>query len=155
VIVSFSRDRYPERYLRLGLTEKNVQALVLARLRKHCCWVHVVDAGAAKLRGRAFGALRRAGASTAALAGGTGVKRGITDIVGITGDGRPLFVEVKAPEHLAPSSKTGRLVQVEEAGEPTSQQIAFVTEAAKRGAAAGFAWADTDVDEILGVGRRA
>ncbi len=155
MIVSFSRDRYPERYLRLGLTEKNVQTLVLARLRKHGCWVHVVDAGAAKLRGRAFGALRRAGASTAVLAGSTGVKRGITDIVGIAGDGRPLFVEVKMPEHLAPSPKTGRLIRLEEPGEPTPEQIVFVTEARKRGAAAGFVWADTDVDEILGVGRRA
>lgn len=155
MILAFDRTRYPEDYLRRGFSEANVQLVVLARLRQLGCWAHIVDAGAALLRGRAVGALRRAGASTAALVGRTGIAAGISDILGIAPDGRPLFVEVKAPAWLAPSSLTRRLTQRRAAGAPSEDQIAFLLEAERRGAVAGIAWAASDVDAILESARRA
>jgi hypothetical protein len=79
----------------------------------------------------------------------TGMTPGIVDVHGITAEGRPLHIEVKAPEWLAPSPTTGRLVQVRAAGEPTLEQVAFVLAARKHGSAAGFAWGPIDVDCIL------
>jgi hypothetical protein len=155
VILAFDRSRYDEAYLRHGYSEANVQLVVIARLRQLQCWVHVVDAGADKLRRQAAGALRRAGARTAAIVGRTGMDPGIVDIVGIAADGRPLFVEVKRPAWLAPSHLTGKLTQRHAAGELTEDQRAFLLEAERRGAVAGVAWAALDVDAIVAGARRA
>jgi hypothetical protein len=156
LILAFDRSRYPVDYLRAGYSEENIQPLIVARLRQLRCWVHVVDAGAKTLRGRAFGALRRAGASTVAVQyGSAGSDATIPDLIGIAPDGRPLFIECKRPEHLARSPKTGALVQKRPAGEPTERQVSFLLEAERRGAVAGVAWAALDCDAILAASRRA
>lgn len=155
MILTFDRTRYPEDYLRRGLSETNVQILVLARLRQLGCWVHVVDVGADRLRRTAAGALRRAGVRGAAIVGRTGMAAGIPDVVGIAPDGRALFVEVKAPAWVQFSPLTGKLRQRRAAGAPSEDQRAFLLEAERRGAVAGVAWAASDVDAIVTGARRA
>jgi hypothetical protein len=111
-----------------------------------------VDAGAKKLRGRAVGALRRAGVARpeAALAGATGAGiAGLADVVGTLKGGRSVYVEVKAPAWLGPSRRTGRMVQKRAAGEPTPEQLAFLLDAVRKGAVAGVAWSMRDVVELL------
>ena len=149
---TFDASRYPEVWLRAGLDEGRVQALLLQHLRGHGCWVWPVDVGAAALQGRAAGALRRAGVRRpeALLRGrAPGGVAGLPDIHGIAPGGRPLYVEVKRPQHLVPSAKTGRLIQRHPAGEPTREQLAFLLEARRRGALAGVAWGPQDLAEIL------
>lgn len=155
----FDARRYPKSYLLLGLPEKEVQALVVANLRSRGCFVVVVDAGAAKLRGRAFGALRRAGISNPnqLLVGRTGIAAGLPDIIGCTLDGRFLAVECKAPARFAVAQKikyvgspTMQLLRVERAaGEATGPQLAFIREVRRRGGLAGVAWHPLDVQGIL------
>lgn len=111
---AFDATRYPPAYLRLGIREEHVQAATLAALRGRGALVFPVDSGAKLLRGRAVGALRRAGVGQpeAVLYGATGAGfHGLADLVGILPGGRALFVEVKAPAWLAPSRRTGRPVQ--------------------------------------------
>ncbi len=143
MIAAFDRSRYPEAYLRLGFLEARVQLLVLARLRQLGCRAFVVDSGAARLRGRAA----RAGLFLGGTA--TGMEPGISDVHATAPGGRAVYVEVKAPAWLVPSKATGRLVQRRAAGEPTEEQIAFIERHLRAGAAAGFAWAASDVDGIL------
>lgn len=152
MITSFDRSRYPEAWLRHGFDEKRVQALLLQHLRGRGCWCWTVDVGAAALQGRAAGALRRAGVRRpeALLRGrAPGGEPGLPDIHGIAADGRPLFVEVKRPQHLVVSPKTGRLIQRHAAGEPTPEQLAFLAKARARGALAGVAWGVVDLGPIL------
>lgn len=152
MITVFDRSRYPEAWLRLGPTERQVQAQVLAHLRGQGCWCWSVDVGAAALQGRAAGALRRAGVRRpeALLRGrAPGGEPGLPDVHGLTRDGRPIFVEVKRPAHLVVSPATGRLIQRHEAGAPTPEQLAFLAKARSKGALAGVAWGPTDLEEIL------
>lgn len=149
---AFDASRYPEVWLRSGLDEARVQALLLAHLRARGCWCWTVDVGARALQGRAAGALRRAGVRRpeGLLRGrAPGGEAGLPDIHGIAPGGAPLFVEVKRPAHLVVSPKTGRLIQARPAGEPTPQQLAFLAKARSLGALAGVAWGPQDLNSIL------
>jgi hypothetical protein len=156
--VAFDHARYPPAYLRLGLDEDQVQARVVARLRALGWFAHPVDAGAREVRGRVRGALGRCGITSAAvfaaLANGGAAEDGFPDVVGVyRGTGRALFVEVKRPASMEPSPRTGRLIVKRPAGQPTPQQVAFLTEARRCGAAAGVVWSERDLDGILAVPR--
>lgn len=146
----FDRSKYPEAWLRLGLLEAAVQRHVLTRLAARRCWTYVVDSGAARLHGRVAQLARQHRIPPGALgAMATGMNRGIVDVHGITFEGRPVHIEVKAPAWLVLSPKTRKLVQKRAAGEATPEQVAFVLAARRAGSAAGFAWGPVDVDRIL------
>lgn len=149
MITAFDPSRYPQAYLRAGYREATVQRLVLVRLRQLGYRPFVVDSGAARLRGRAA----RAGVFLGGAS--TGMARGIADVHGTGPGGRAVYVEVKAPAWLAPSPKTGRLIQRRAAGEPTPEQIRFLEEHLRAGAVAGVAWGPQDVDTILAAGSAA
>ncbi len=152
MITTFDASRYSEAWLRSGLDESRVQALILQHLRGRGCLVWVVDVGARALQGRAAGALRRAGVRRpeAMLRGrAPGGEPGLPDIHGIAPGGEPLFVEVKRPAHLVTSPKTGRLIQRHAAGEPTPEQLAFLAKVRARDALAGVAWGPVDLNVIL------
>lgn len=149
---AFESARYPPGYLRLGVSEAQVQTAVIAALQVRRALVFPVDAGARMLRGRAVGALRRAGARhpEALLAGRTGAGvRGLADLIGILPGGRALFVEVKAPAWMVGSPATGRLVQKRAAGAPTDEQLAFLAHVHRQGGVAGVVWSARDLDAIL------
>lgn len=149
----FDASRYATAYLRTGISEAQVQVATLAALRARRALVFPIDAGARLLRGRAVGALRRAGARQPErhLVGLTGAGvAGLADLVGILPGGRALFVEVKAPAWLAPSPSTGRLIQKRAAGEPSEAQLRFLADARRWGAAVGVVWSARDLDTILG-----
>lgn len=149
----FVASRYPPGYLRSGISEAQVQDAAIAALRARKALVYPVDAGAKVLRGRAVGALRARGVRNpeAMLAGRTGAGvAGLADLIGVLPGGRALFVEVKAPAWLAPSPKTGRLIQKRAAGEPTDAQLSFLEEAWYRGAVAGVVWSALDLDALVG-----
>jgi len=140
--------RYAEPYLMAGVTEADVQGSILEVLRVLGIPALAVDAGAKKLRGRAFGALRRAGASTLALKGQTGAGcSGLSDIIGCIPGGRALFLEVKAPAWFT-RGKRG-LITKRAAGKPSPQQLAFLSTMHRAGAVVGVAWSSADLALIF------
>lgn len=150
---AFDRTRYALPYLCAGVPESEVQATTLRHLAALGIPAIAVDAGAAKLRGRAWGALKRAGVQDpgAELNGTTGAGiAGLTDIVGCLPGGRALFLEIKRPAQFAPSKASlGRLVVRKEPGAPTTQQIGFLTTMGQAGAVVGIIWGPGDLEEIL------
>lgn len=146
--------RYPPAYLRAGLAEGDVQRAVLDRLLAGGHFAVPVDSGAKHLRGRAAGALRRAGVANpdAVLFGRTGAGlAGLADVVGCTKHGRMLAIECKRPAHYVVSPKTGALVLAKNGapGEATDQQLRFLDECHRRGGIAGVVWAVRDLEELL------
>jgi hypothetical protein len=93
----FDRGRYPPGYLAIPHPESEVQGEILDLLSALRILALPIDAGARTLRGRAFGALVRAGRRdlTSALVGKTGAgTAGLPDIWGIIPPkGRALYVE--------------------------------------------------------------
>jgi hypothetical protein len=145
----WDRSRYKESWLLLRPSEAQIQAAVLDCLSRRGIPALAVDAGAKRLRGRAFGALRRAGASTACLSGATGAGiAGLADIVGCLPGGRALFLECKAPEHLEPAPGGGYR-QVGGAGKPSPQQLGFLDAMHGAGACVGVVWSVDDLAEVL------
>lgn len=145
----WDRSRYKASWLCLRPSEAQVQAAVLEMLYWRGIPALAVDVGAKRLRGRAFGALRRAGASTACLSGATGAGiAGLADIVGCLPGGRALFLECKAPEHLAAVPRGG-FRQVESAGKPSPQQLGFLDAMHGAGACVGVVWSVEDLVEVL------
>ena len=154
----WDRSRYKASWLCLRPSEDDVQAACLSKLSFLGIPAMPVDAGAKLLRGRAYGALRRAGASTACLKGQTGAGfAGLADIIGVIPRsvhrldfpwGIPLFLELKAPEHLEPSPGGG-FRQVEAAGKPSSQQLGFLDAMHGAGACVGVIWSCEDLDFVL------
>lgn len=143
--LAWDRSRYPQAWLLAGWPEAKVQIAALAALVQLGVWVHAVDAGNRNLAGRARAALGRAGINPAvALAGRSSTAAGFPDLAGIAPDGSPLFIEMKRPEHLVVSLRTGKLIQEHAAGEPTDDQVEFLTQAFRRGARAGVAWSVQD-----------
>jgi hypothetical protein len=147
---TFERARYAAAYLLEGPTEAVVQARVLQALAARRILAWPVDAGAARLRGRAALALRWAGVDPKALHGtSSGGIAGLADVVGILPGGRALFVEVKRPACYRTSPKTGRLILRHAAGEATDAQLLFLERAHRQGAVAGLTWGPTDLAPLL------
>jgi hypothetical protein len=155
-ITAFDRARYPTAYLLQGWPEIAVQNQALGILRQLGAFVEAVDVGAAKLRGRAVGALRRAGVCDPdrLLVGRAAGRKGVVDIIGCLDGGQALFIEVKKPAKYATSPATGKLIIEDKAGEPTDEQLEFLYQAHLRGAAAGIIWAPFDVHALLPGGAR-
>ena len=147
----FEASRYSPAYLRQGVPESVVQAACVARLRALGAAVDIRDTGAAKLRGRAYGALKRRGVKDprALLKGFTGAGSvGASDLVFTLPGGRAGFLEVKAPGRWVEGAR-GRLVQDDGPGQPTPEQLEYLERRRLLGAVVGVAWAALDVDVIL------
>ena len=153
-ICKFDRARYSDSWLALQIPESNIEKNILEKLRWKGILAVKTDTGAKTLRGRAVGLAKRLGGSKEDLAvmnaGRTaaGVK-GLPDVVGILPGGRSIMLEIKAPLWLARSPKTGKLVVKRQAGEPSDEQIDFLTRAHRQGAIVGVVWAPEDLDRIL------
>lgn len=144
---TFDRERYPRNYLLMHPDEDGLEATALSFLAARGIPCAKTDAGAKRLRGRAAGALRRAGVERpdALLRGATGVKQGLTDIVGALPPlGRGLFVEVKQPAWL---DARGRIVR--SANTPTQDQLDFLNSMHRAGALVGVIWHISDLEELL------
>jgi hypothetical protein len=152
----FDRDRYPGPWLCLRPTEEDIQKATMDRLLRLGIKAWEVDAGAKTIRGRAMAALkmaRRMDLARYVNQGQTGAaSKGFVDIVGVLRGGRALLIECKRPEWLGPSPKTGKIIQVEPAGEPAPEQLAFLDTAHAQGALVGIVWSPNDLDEILARG---
>lgn len=157
----WDRSRYKESWLCLRPSEEDIQAATMARLSFLGIPAAVVDAGAKKLRGRAIGALRRQGVAprdaAALLRGQTGILTGLVDIIGTIPPrvhrlpfpwGIPFYIECKAPEHLEPSPRGG-FRQLDPAGVPSGDQLAFLDAMHRAGARVGVIWSVDDLQEVL------
>ena len=150
------RERYPVDYLLGHVSEHDVQLVTLAKLRAYGIPALAVDAGARTLRGRAIGALKRAGADAQAVAfvnnGSTGAGlAGLADVVGaLPGSGRALFLELKAPEWLDPSNRReGQFIVARKPGKPTLEQLGFLNTMHHAGALVGVIWHASELDMLL------
>lgn len=155
---AFDPAAYSAFYLLNCVPESAVQAAILESLQWRGIPAVAVDAGAAKLRGRAYRALKASGQNARGiLAGQTGAgMEGFPDIIGtIPGRllglqlGVPLFIEVKAPRWIEESPKTGKLIQKAKEGLPTIEQLTFLGTMHDAGAVVGIAWSVDDLDKIL------
>lgn len=134
-------------------TEKAVQKQILELLDLRGIFAWPVDAGAKMIRGRATGALKRAGLDDAArfvnFGQAGGARKGVVDIHGILDGGRALCIEVKQPEWLTVNGSSSDLIQLRGAGKPTDDQLKFLLAAHAAGAVCGVAWSTEDVEAIL------
>jgi hypothetical protein len=154
----------PEQLLQ-KITEEEIQITTILQLRALSCWVKRVDVGAKIIRGRAIGALAKAGVpkKDAAIAlrpthagAPTDADPGFSDLHGIIGRGpfrgRPFYLECKRPPHYSPSeSKLGRMVIESRAGELTDDQLRFLLEARAMGAIVGVFWHPQEALKLLGL----
>lgn len=147
----WDRDRYPESYLRRHVPEESVQSAILGLLAARKVFAWPVDSGAKTIRGRAYGALKGGGLPTTSLIGRTGAApKGVCDIIGVQREtGRAVLIEVKRPEWLGRSAKTGKLIQFQPPGTPTIEQLEFLQMGFAFGALVGVAWSIEDADLIL------
>ena len=152
MIETFDVSRYPEAYLRHGISEALVQVACVAYLKAR--WraeVTVIDVGDAHLRGRAARLIAAAGGNPRQMFGQPGqMAPGIVDLAVTFPGGRAGWFEVKRPAHLISSPKTGRLIQKAAAGAPTPEQLAFLKRQERAGAVVGVLWWAKDLDAILG-----
>lgn len=147
----FNPALYPPAWLRLPHDEdRDVIPALLAALRALGCQVEHVDAGAKTLRGRAFGAIRRAGGNPAYVMRGTtgAAPKGTPDILGCAKDGRAVAIEAKRPVLL---DAQGRVI--ESAGKPTDAQLDWLDGVWTRGGIAGVAWGPWDAQRIVAASR--
>ena len=148
---AWDAGRYQPTYLRLARTEASVQLAILDFLNHRHVLAWATDSGAKTLRGRAVGALRRAGHKdpNAALVGRTGAAHaGHPDIIGLAcwpkHPGRMVAIEVKKPAHII----AGRIASPP--GLPTAAQLAFLDRVYRAGGVVGVAWSVDDAAIILG-----
>lgn len=156
----FHREAYSDFYLLSCLSEAVVQAQIKEALEKMGLLAWVVDVGAKKVRGRACGALRKAGVANPAQVlrakhpGASDAPQGFPDIHGLiptrlsaTGILVPFYIEVKRPLWLK-FGKRGLAVD-QQPGKPTPEQLAFLLSAHLVGACCGVAWSVADSNKIL------
>lgn len=149
----WDRVRYAVAWLCTRPSEASVQAQILGWLARAGVRAFPSDAGARPLRGRAIGALRRAGvdgeAATRALKGRTGTAEGVSDLIGTLPGGRSLYLEVKQPAWLEWLSHRGTARQLRGAGLPTPEQLRFLLEMHDQQALVGVVWSVEDAQAIL------
>lgn len=148
---TWDRSRYDHQWLLMCPTEDNVQKQLLTALAFRGIFAFPVDSGDKNLRGRAYGAMKRAGREDLIghLHGRSASYMGVSDIIGTMPNGRSLYIEAKAPEWLT-YGKRKDLVQKRPAGRPTEEQLAFLLDAHEHKAIVGVAWSPKDLEIILG-----
>jgi hypothetical protein len=147
---SWDRKNYSDGQLYRRAPESTIQAECISALVSLGFVCFTVDAGAKALRGRAYGALRRANLGTGSLNGRAGAaQKGVVDIVGVRRrDGKALFIECKA-NAWARTGKRGLRID-RPAGRPTEEQLDFLHRMYQAHAIVGVAWSMTDVHRIVG-----
>jgi len=154
----FDRSGYSILYLTAQVPETKVQTECLELLNTLGIPASPVDVGGKTLRGRAYGALVRAGRKdlVSQIAGkqGAGIA-GVPDLIGTipaammgTPWGVPLYLEMKAPAWYE-VGKRGALVLKRAAGSLTTEQRQFLTTMTKAGAVCGVCWSVGDLRKIL------
>ena len=148
----YERSRYPLGWLTSGVDEDVVVQAVINRCRSLGAEVAVVDSGAKQLRGRAVGALMRAGRRDLLKhvnRGTTGVgESGLSDLIGTLPGGQALYLEVKRPEHLEPGVRA-RWRILREHGQPTDEQLRFLNRMWTAGACCGVVWSPDDAERVI------
>lgn len=144
MILTFDRRRYGDNILKFYTTEAEVQEAILGALTYLRVKAFPVDAGAKALRGRAVGALKRAGLSAEALKGRTGIQAGVSDVIGTLPGGRALYIEVKVPCRLDSSGHVATA-----AGRPTKEQVDFLEMMQAQGAVCGVCWSAVDAIDLV------
>ena len=143
----FDASRYPEIYLASQVSEAQVQRDILDLLHFYGVDAVPIDAGGRRQRGRMIAAAKSAGVSLsgAGLSGGE-IQPGFADLEATLAPlGRSLYIEVKAPAWRAGGSL------IRPAGKPSPEQLVFLLEKHRRGAAVMVAWSSGDVEAHLGV----
>lgn len=149
-LFTWDRSRYSPAYLMLGCQESVVQKGVLDFLAARDIFAFAVDAGGARLRGRAHAAILKAGGNAGALHGAAGGSvAGIPDIIGTLPSGRSIYIECKRPEWLESFAGGAVLRQLRPAGKLRPDQLAFLTRAEASNALCIVAWHFTDVERAL------
>jgi hypothetical protein len=150
----FDRSRYALSWLQLCVPESNVEETILHSLKVRGIQAEKIDAGGRAMRGKLLQVLRRFGIAAptankiAAMVFGS-APTGWLDITGVLPGGRALFIEVKAPEWLERSEKTGRLIQKRKAGTPEPEQLDFMVRMHRQGALVGICWSPDDLGDLL------
>lgn len=146
-------SRYKRAYLFAGVPEDQVQMTIRQALQFHRIEAAVVDAGAAAVRGKVWGALMKfriaeavAKAIMQAITNVSAAPPGWSDLNGCLAPlGRAFYIEVKAPARLDPQRGT----IITRAGVPTADQLNFLDRMHARGALVGVAWSVDDALQIL------
>jgi hypothetical protein len=141
-------SHYSEPFLAIRHSEADIQRMVVHVLQGYGCLTVNVDAGAKVMRGRAAGALMRAGVSAGAargaLLGRTGAaSRGTPDVLGCSRYGEFIALEVKVPAHVV----DGRVKR--SAGKPSDEQLRWLSDAHRRGAIVAVVWGPTDIPRLF------
>lgn len=157
MILAWDRSRYPApARFQIPRDERDVQLGVVATLKAAGVLAFPVDAGFAKLRGRAAAVLARSLApeSKAALHGlGGGAAAGLPDVLGVLRpSGRCVAVEVKRPELIERAGNGWRRLRAP--GRISADQAAWLTSLERVGALVCVAWDERDVEEMLGLAGR-
>jgi len=146
----FERSHYTEFYLLSRVTEAQVQGSIMELLGTWQIDVIAIDAGMRRARGRMIAAAMERGQDLRKAAGfrtGVEIPAGHCDLnASLAPDGKGLFIEVKAPAWIDPTTKK----IIREAGKATTEQLAFLDSKDERGAIALVAWSVDDVVKILG-----
>lgn len=135
-------SRYTAGWLSIERDEERVvQPAVVAALRARGAFAEILDSGSRKLRGRAFGAMRRAGVDPSwAMKGATGAARkGTPDVIGCTPSGIFIAIECKAPALIVNG------IVERSAGVASADQLEWLDAAHRKSAIVGVAWGPSDV----------
>lgn len=152
MILAWDRSRYPrlDRF-QIPRDETAVQLGVVATLEAAGVLAFPMDAGAAKLRGRAAAVLARSMVPEcrAALHGlGGGAAAGLPDVLGVLRpSGRCVAVEVKRPELVERNGDGWRRLRAP--GRVSADQAAWLASLERAGALVCVAWDEADVEELL------
>lgn len=152
MLTAWDRSRYPApARFQIPRDERDVQLGVVATLEAAGVLTFPVDAGFAKLRGRAAAVLARSMApeSKAALHGlGGGAAAGLPDVLGVLRpSGRCVAVEVKRPELIERAGDGWRRLRAP--GRLSAEQAAWLTSLERAGALVCVAWDESDVERLL------
>jgi hypothetical protein len=145
----FDQDRYGDLYLMQQITEAQVQQEILVLLALYDIDAVAIDAGGRRQRGRMMGAAKRAGIDLGAvstLRTWYSIPAGFSDLEAtLAPEGRSLYIEVKAPAWLDVKKKI-----IRRAGQPSEDQLTFLSLKHRRGAVVLVAWSSKDVEDYLG-----
>jgi hypothetical protein len=144
----FDRSRYSEHYLVSRVPEDAVEIAIIETLHLYSVDATKIDAGQKRARGRVMAAAKAIGVDPRRLveykSGGLPV--GYSDLEAtLAPDGVGLFIEVKAPAWIDPTTKN----VIREAGKPTTEQLDFLLSKHERGAIVIVAWSVDDVTRKL------
>jgi hypothetical protein len=144
----FDRSRYSEHYLISRVPEDAVENAIIETLHLYSVDATKIDAGQKRARGRVMAAAKAMGVDPRRLIDykSGGLPTGHSDLIAtLAPNGLGLFIEVKAPAWIDPTTKS----VIREAGKPTQEQLDFLLSKHQRGAIVLCAWSVDDVTRRL------